>query len=97
MPVVSIDFAAARSEREKLTIAVAGLISVNPHAANAEGVAVFAEEVRHWNKTRPDFFYRHVVPEMDHATALKWARDVLAAIPGWRDALFVNPTGEART
>jgi hypothetical protein len=83
-----IDFAAARAEREKITMAVAGLIDANPHCANCEGVSTFAFEVRHWNETRPDMFYADVLETRGHADALRWATELLGAIPGWRGALF---------
>lgn len=86
-----IDLQVVRHEREKLIVAVAGLVSVNPHAADTEGVASFAEETRHCGV---DFFYHDVLADMDHSAAIAWARTVLDPIPGWRGALFGN--GEAR-
>ncbi|OAI28687.1 hypothetical protein A1351_11320 [Methylosinus sp. R-45379] len=87
-----IDFRAALAEREKLTIAVAGLVAENCAHPTDENVATFAFEVRRWNETRPDMFYADVLATMSHDSALAWATEFLSAIPQWRDALF----GEAR-
>lgn len=87
-----IDLAAARLEREKLIIGVAGLVSANCANPTADNVAIFASEVRFWNETRPDMFYADMLTTQSHGQALAWSEDYLGAIPGWRDALFGGRT-----
>lgn len=85
-----IDFAAARVDREKTIIAVAGLIDANPLRADIPGVREFAFETRCNNTTTPELFYRDALAHLraDHAAALAWALDCLRPIDGWRGAIF---------
>jgi hypothetical protein len=94
--VYEVNFAAVRNARERLIIAVAGLIDANhPYTSNAEGVATFAYETLWHLDNRGVDFYADMLLYLraDHADALKWATDRLSSIPGWRGALF--GTGEA--
>lgn len=86
-----IDFRAAKIAREKLTIAVAGLVSTNCPHPTVDDVVTFAGEVRHWDERRPDLFYGDAVATTPHDAALAWAVELLDTIPGWRGALFGGP------
>lgn len=89
--ILEVNFAALRTGRERLVIAVAGLIDANhPYRADAEGVAAFAyETVWHFNNGSFDFYAETLCHlGVDHAEALAWATDQLSRIPGWRGALF---------
>lgn len=92
MSVISIDFPAARLEREKIIISIAALIDANPCTCNLPGVQAFAEEVRFHGA---DFFYCSTIESLclDHAEALDWAKERLADIPDWRAAMFGKDEG----
>jgi hypothetical protein len=85
-----IDFTAARIERERIIIAVAGLVEANPQSAHVFGVAEFAFEVRwHRNNRGVDFYadtLRHL--RVEHAEALRWAEEKLSMLAEWRKAIF---------
>jgi hypothetical protein len=85
-----VDFNAARLEREKLIVAVAGLVDANSICADVLGVREFAFETRHWNVKSPDLYYRDTIEVLraEHKAALAWAIKRLDDIEGWRDALF---------
>jgi hypothetical protein len=83
-----IDMRVTKIAREKLTIAVAGLVATNCPHPTVEDVAIFAAEVRCWDERRPDLFYGDAVAARPHDAALAWAVELLDAIPGWRVALF---------
>jgi len=84
----TVDFGAVCLQREKLTIAVAGLVDANPGCADREGVARFAEEVRYWNGVHPDMFYRDATRARSHKDALTWARSRLDQIANWHGEIF---------
>jgi hypothetical protein len=88
--LIEIDFNAARLDREKLMIAVAGLIDANPRCADAAGVAEFAFETRHHNQAAPDRFYFDALDHLrvTHSEALAWAVERLGSIDGWRGAIY---------
>jgi hypothetical protein len=83
-----IDLRATKIAREKLTIAVAGLVATNCPHPTVDDVVTFAAEVRHWDERRPDIFYFEAVAATPHDAALVWAVELLGTIPGWRAALF---------
>jgi hypothetical protein len=85
-----VDLNAARLEREKLIVAVAGLVDANSICADVLGVREFAFETHRWNEKSPDLYYRDTLEVLraEHKAALAWAIKRLDHIEGWRGALF---------